>query len=115
MGPGANSTTIMFTLPGPSSTTLTSSSNPSTVGATVNLIATVTGFSPTGSVNFGGRNHHPGMRRGGARRGVAQCPVSGLAVGTHPITADYSGDGGNDPSTARACRAARRSSPCDVR
>ncbi|MBX7186270.1 MAG: FG-GAP-like repeat-containing protein [Vicinamibacteria bacterium] len=101
VGPGANSTTIMFTLPGPSSTTLTSSSNPSTVGATVNLIATVTGFSPTGSVNFKeGGITIPGCGAVALAGGVAQCPVSGLAVGTHPITADYSGDGGNDPSTA---------------
>jgi hypothetical protein len=77
-------------------TTLTSSANPSLAGQAVTLTATVTGDSPTGQVVFG----EPGTTLGVAdlTSGVATLVVSSLGVGSHVITATYSGDASNNYS-----------------
>ena len=77
-------------------TALVSSANPSTVGQTVTLTATVTGTSPTGQIVFG----EPGVTLGIAdlNAGVATLAISSLTVGTHALTATYSGDLSNDSS-----------------
>jgi Bacterial Ig-like domain (group 3)/Autotransporter beta-domain/Immunoglobulin I-set domain len=83
------------------SATLVSSLNPSAVGQTVTFTATVTGNSPTGSVTF---------KDGGATLGTATLGGSGqamfstssLSIGSHSITAVYSGDAGNTPATSAA-------------
>jgi hypothetical protein len=81
-----------------SSTVLTSSANPSTFTQTVTLTATVTGLSPTGTVNFteGATtlcNAAPMVA------GVATCAVTTFLPGSHPVTASYSGDVGNGTSS----------------
>ena len=75
-------------------------------GQLVTYTATVTGTSPTGTVNF----MDGGVTFGGcgavALTGpvgnvrTAQCTTSSLAVGPHNLTAAYSGDGGNQASTS---------------
>jgi hypothetical protein len=77
-----------------SATALTSAPNPSTVGQSVTLTATVTSgsvgpVSPTGSVTFvvdGVAATQPLVN------GVATVVTDTLVVGSHPITATYSGD-----------------------
>ncbi len=88
----------------PTTTTLVSALNPSTVGASVTFTATVTGNSPTGTVAFkdgitaiAGCSAQP---VNGA--GQAACTTSSLALGTHSITAGYSGDASNLPSVSAA-------------
>ncbi|MBX7185265.1 MAG: Ig-like domain repeat protein [Vicinamibacteria bacterium] len=81
---------------------LASSRNPSNVGDSVTFTATVTGSGPTGSVAF--------MSDGIAIAGcasvtlspsfTAQCSTSALPAGLRAITAEYSGDATNLPSTA---------------
>ena len=75
-------------------TTLTSSANPSVVGSTVTFTAKVSANNtiPTGSVQF-----YDGSTALGApvpldAQGGATWSTASLALGTHPITAVYSGD-----------------------
>ena len=83
------------------SVALASSQNPSSVGQSVTFTATVTPASATGTVQF---------KNGAANLGAA-VPLSGgkasvsapsLTVGSHSITAVYSGDTNNAPSTSPA-------------
>ncbi|MFT3790523.1 MAG: Ig-like domain repeat protein [Rudaea sp.] len=84
---------------GASSTTLISSLNPSVVGQSVTFTATVAGNAPTGTVQFkdGGINLGAAVALAGAS---ATLVTNSLAAGTHPISAVYSGDGGNTGSTS---------------
>ena len=69
-----------------------SSTNPSVYGQAVSFIATVTGASPTGTVQFyvdGGAFGSPLTLSGGA---AASGTISTLTAGTHTVTATYSGD-----------------------
>ncbi len=77
-------------------TTLTSSANPSAAGQPITLTATVTGDAPTGQVVFG----EPGITLGVAdlSSGVATLVVSSLSVGSHVLSATYTGDAGNNYS-----------------
>lgn len=80
---------------GTTATALTSSINPSTYGQSTTFTATVTisagAGTPTGSVTF-----RDGLTTLGTTTingsGVATLPVSNLSVGSHSITAEYSGD-----------------------
>ena len=83
----------------PTTTALASSLNPSTFGQSVTFTATVTGSSPTGTVQFkdGASNLGAPVALSG---GVATLATSSLGVGTHPITAVYGGDSGNLGSTS---------------
>ena len=86
---------------GPSATTtsVVSSSNPSTFGQSVAFTATVTGSSPTGTVQFKDAANNLGSAV--ALSGTsAQLTTSSLSAGTHSITAVYSGDPNNQPSTS---------------
>jgi hypothetical protein len=85
--------------PGASSTALVSSLNPSLVGQSVTFTATVTGASPTGTIQFkdGAGNLGGPVAIAGA---VATLTTSALTQGTHPITAVYSGDANNLTSTS---------------
>ena len=79
-------------------TNLSSSLNPSTSGASVTLTATVTGSSPTGTVQFA----IDGSNVGSAvtlSLGSASYSTSSLAVGTHTVTATYSGNTSNAGSS----------------
>ena len=91
--------------PGPTTTTLVSSLNPSTVGGNVTFTASVTGVLPTGSVAFrDGANNITGCSAvaltGAGNTKTAACTTSALAQGTHSITAVYAGDAGNATSTS---------------
>ena len=82
-------------------TSLVSSLNPSTSGQSVTFTATVTGASPTGTVQFkdGAANLGSAVTLAG---GVASFTTSSLTTGGHSITAVYSGDGNNTTSTSAA-------------
>ncbi len=87
---------------GNTSTALTSSLNPSTESQSVTFTATVSsavGLTPTGTVKFvDGTTILGTLVLNGA--GVATFTTSTLSVGTQSITAVYSGDANNDPSTS---------------
>jgi hypothetical protein len=79
-------------------TALSSSQNPSSFGQPVKFTVMVTGFSPTGSVSlFDG-----GMQIGTATlaAGMATFTISSLTVGSHSLTAQYSGDPNNAATTS---------------
>lgn len=85
--------------PGATTTAVISSLNPSVFGQSVTFTATVTGNSPTGTVQFkdgAGTLGAPVTLSGG----VAAFTTSALSVGTHPITAVYSSDASNAASTS---------------
>jgi hypothetical protein len=81
-------------------TELSSSPNPSQLGQTVTFTATVTsaGPTPTGKVEFkDGTKEIKSVTLSG---GVATLTTSKLAVGSHSITAEYTGDDGSAESTS---------------
>lgn len=81
-----------------STTTVTSSVNPSLVGDSVTFTATVSG-TPTGTVTFtiNGTAQTPSTLPPGGNQ--ATFTTSTLALGNHPVTADYSGDATVAPSS----------------
>jgi hypothetical protein len=88
-----------------STTAIVSSLNPAAVGVSVTFTATVTGSSPSGTVNFTRNGTSISGCSGRALSGsgntrTATCATTSLAVGTHTIAAAYSGDGSNAPSTS---------------
>jgi hypothetical protein len=89
-----------------STTTLATSQTPAALNANVTFTATVSGFAPTGTVNFkDGANSISGCSAAAFSGGsgnvrTAQCVTSTLAAGNHNITAVYSGDGSNNGSTS---------------
>jgi len=89
--------------PGTSTVMLESSANPSAWGEFVYFTATVSGPSgtPTGTVSFrDGGGALIGCTARSLSAGVAVCSAYSLSVTTHPITADYSGDGTYSPGTS---------------
>ncbi|HKQ98598.1 MAG TPA: Ig-like domain repeat protein, partial [Candidatus Polarisedimenticolia bacterium] len=83
----------------PTTTTLVSSLNPSTIGQSVTFTATVTGVSPQGMVTFydGAVSIGTANLASGA---TASLTTSALSAGPHAISAGYGGDGNNAPSTS---------------
>jgi hypothetical protein len=81
-------------------TFLTSSPNPSGYGQAVAFTATVTsaGPTPTGKVWF--KDGTIGIGTVTLNGGVATLTKSKLAIGTHPITAQYLGDAASAKSTS---------------
>lgn len=81
-------------------TALSSSPNPSTYGQAVTFTATIAsaGPTPTGKVLF--KNGTESMGLATLSGGVATLTRSNLAVGSHSITAEYSGDANSDKSTS---------------
>jgi Bacterial Ig-like domain (group 3)/PKD domain len=79
-------------------TIVVSSSNPSTAGTSVTFTASVTGNSPTGTVQFLDGSNSLGTV--GLTGGAAAVSLSILSVGTHSITVVYSGDSSNSTSTS---------------
>ena len=74
---------------------LTTSVTPANTGQVVTFTATVTGsgVAPTGTVVFkDGSSTLNGCGNASIWSGVAKCMTSGLAAGTHSITASYNGD-----------------------
>jgi hypothetical protein len=88
-----------------STSTLSSSANPSTVGSNVTFTASVTGSNPTGSVNFtDGGSSIAGCATvalsGSGNTRTAQCSTSTLSTATHAIVANYGGDASNTASAS---------------
>ena len=85
--------------PGSTTTAVQSSLNPSIVGQSITLTATVTGASPTGTVQFkdGSSSLGAPVTLSG---GIATMATSALTQGTHTITAVYGGDANNATSTS---------------
>jgi Big-like domain-containing protein len=85
-------------------TSLASSPNPSSVGAPVTFTATITasvGTVPNGeTVTFTDTTTSSILGTGATSGGVATFTTSGLAIGSHAITASYAGDSGFSPSTS---------------
>ena len=76
-------------------TTISSSSNPSTVGQVVTFTATVSAAAATGTVEFKQAGATiSGCAAQAVSSGIATCTVANLAVGWPGVTAVYSGDGG---------------------
>ncbi|WP_345802251.1 Ig-like domain repeat protein [Microbacterium sp. AZCO] len=85
---------LTITTVSPTATSLTSSVNPSTAGQSVTLTATVTsGASPvtTGTVAFTDNGSSLGAPVAVSPTGTATLTLNSLGVGTHPITATFSG------------------------
>lgn len=79
---------------GVSGVVLTSTVNPVLVTNPTTLVATVSSAvsTPTGSVSFFDGSSTTPLGTANLSGGIAQLPISTLAVGTHSITAVYSGD-----------------------
>jgi hypothetical protein len=89
----------------PTSTTVTSSSNPSVSGQSVTFTATISplvsrGGLPTGSVTF--MDGTTALDTETLSGGTASFTTAALAVGSHSITAVYSGDPDHFTSTSAA-------------
>jgi RHS repeat-associated protein len=85
-----------------STTTLTSSANPASVGASVILTATVAGSAPTGTITFkeGATTLGTGTLSGTGNSRTASLTTTTLTAGSHSLTAVYGGDTGNATSTS---------------
>ncbi len=99
---GGTSNTLQFTVnPASTTTTLASSTNPSTCGQSVTFTATVndsTSGTPTGTATFYDNGAVLGTGSLNAS-GVATYATTSLSVGSHAITATYSGDTNFSAST----------------
>ncbi|MEP7097286.1 MAG: Ig-like domain-containing protein, partial [Dokdonella sp.] len=84
--------------PAATTTGVVSSLNPSLVGQAVTFTATVNGTSPTGMVQF--TDGASVLGTGAVNAGAATFTTATLTLGSHPITAIYSGDAANAPSTS---------------
>jgi hypothetical protein len=97
-GPSASANVTAIVNVAASSTALTVTPATSTVGQSVTLTATVTGVGPSGTVTF-----TDGMTTLGSASlsgATAAFTATGLAVGSHSITATYGGDANNASSTS---------------
>lgn len=84
-----------------SSTIVNSSANPSISGRSVTFTASVSGASPTGTVQFkDGAASIGGCTAQALVGGTASCATNALTPGSHNITAVYSGDIGNGGSVS---------------
>src|SRR5207247_2398099 len=86
--------------PAATSTSLTSTPNPCTVGQTVTLSSTVTSGAavPTGTVTF--RDGATTLGTVTLVNGSASLSISTLTAGTHPLTATYNGSAAFAASTS---------------
>ena len=97
------------------STSLASSANPSVLGQSVTFTATVTGNAPTGTVLFmDGAVPLSGCIAVALAANQAQCAAGNLALGTHGISAVYSGDGLNTGSQSPTLNQMVMSASLDV-
>ncbi|MEP6939070.1 MAG: Ig-like domain-containing protein [Rudaea sp.] len=91
----SGSTSLVVSASGKSASTtaLTATPNPATVGQSVSLKATVSGSAgtPTGSVTF--KDGSTTLGTGTLASGVATFATSSLAAGAHSLSASYAGDG----------------------
>jgi probable HAF family extracellular repeat protein len=83
----------------PTTTSLATSVGAILIGQSVTFTTTVTGSSPTGSVQFVDGSTNLGSPVA-LTSGAASITTSALTVGKHPMTAVYSGDTTNAPSAS---------------
>lgn len=83
----------------PTTTTVTSSQNPSTVGQPVMFTVTVSPVPTGGTVQFVIDSNPAGGPITVNASGQAMFTTSSLSVGNHPVVADYSGTAGFDASS----------------
>ncbi|MFZ1083743.1 MAG: Ig-like domain-containing protein [Terracidiphilus sp.] len=113
---GAGGTACATNCPISTTTTLVSSKNPSIVGDSVTLTATVSSSNgaPTGTVTFS----DSGTTLGSAAlnsSGVAALTLTSLTLGTHTITAAYTGATGFESSLSAALSQVVNTAPPVVR
>jgi uncharacterized repeat protein (TIGR03803 family) len=92
---------VLFRLietPDTAAITLKSSANPSLLGKAVTFTATITGNNPTGTVEFCDGETRLGVSP--LVKGIAKLSTSRLKLGSHTITAVYSGDANNPESVS---------------
>ena len=82
----------------PTTTTLRSSTNPSTLGQNVTLTATVSPATATGTVTF--QDGSTPIGTGTLSGGTATLVIGSLTSGLHLLTAVYNGDASDSPSTS---------------
>jgi hypothetical protein len=90
-------------------TTLASSVNPSTFGASVTFTATVAPAAASGTVTFKDGTNTLGT--GTLSGGTATYSTSGLSLGDHSVTAEYGGDSSYAASTSSALTQSVKSGP----
>jgi hypothetical protein len=102
LDPSTSTAFTQIVTPGATVTTLAAAPNPAYQTQTVTLSAQVSGAlaAPTGTIQFldGGAP----LASATAANGQATFATAGLAPGTHILTASYSGDTNNNPSTSPA-------------
>lgn len=93
--------TSTATVKAATTTTVSSSVNPSDLGQSVTFTATVTASAgtPTGTIQFKDAGNNLGTPVALNASGVATFSTSSLTVGTHTITAEYSGAAGFEASS----------------
>ena len=108
--PSTSNTVTVIVTPAASTTTLSASSTNVNLGQMITYTATVAGrFYPTGTVTFtsgattlGTVNVAYGATQVPFSTGVATLPAFATTAGTYSVTASYSGDDNNQPSTSSA-------------
>src|SRR4030095_5383049 len=84
----------------PTSITVSGPNNPVCENSSVTFTAIVTGNNPGGTVDFlDGGTAMPGGTNVTGNTGTATFTISNLSPDNHTISANYSGDGSNDPSS----------------
>ena len=86
--------------PASTTTALVSGTNPSSLGQSVTLTASITGNAPSGTVTF--KDGAATLGTGTVSAGAATLAISSLPTGSHSLTAVYGGDAGNATSTSAA-------------
>jgi Big-like domain-containing protein len=97
---GSTSPTLAQVVKAATATSLASTPNPSTLGATVTLTASVAPAAASGTVQFYNGNTLLGSAN--LSGGQAQLAVANLPAGTDSLTAVYVGDANNSGSTSAA-------------
>lgn len=95
---GSTSAPLLQTVKQNTATTLTSSANPSTLGQSVTFTALMYFSNATGTITF--LDGAATLGSGPVTKAVATFSTSTLAVGTHSVTAIYSGDSNYGRSTS---------------
>jgi len=101
--PSSSAPMVLVVQQAVTATQIASSPNPSVVDTAANFTASVSGNggTPTGTVNFFADGLSIGSSTLNAK-GIATLAYSGLASGTHAVTATYSGDPNDQASTSSA-------------
>lgn len=94
----STSTAVIEKVTAVTTTALTSAANPVALGQAVLLTGTVTGASPTGAITFKDGNSTLGTSP--MAGGVATYSATFATLGSHSLTATYSGDANNAVSTS---------------